>query len=162
MSLDKKIAEKVFLATKHSDFFSWLAVFGATKLIWLLAAAVFLWSLVTGRIVPVLLSVAFTWILQLAIAYLFNRHRPFQQNHEKPLMNLLWRTPSFPSGHTSLSCGMAAAVFAYDPLLGSLFFILAALIAFCRIAVGVHYVSDIIGGAVLGITVATFVTHFIL
>jgi undecaprenyl-diphosphatase len=162
MSLDKKIAEKIFLETKRSDFFSKLAVFGATKLIWFLAAAVSLWSIMAGRIVPVLLSVAFSWTFQLALAYLFNRHRPFQQNHEKPLINLLWRTPSFPSGHTSLSCVMAAGVFAYDPLWGGIFFVLAALIAFCRIAVGVHYVSDIIGGAVLGVTVAAFVSKLIL
>jgi len=161
MNLDKKIAESIFLAAKRSAVFSRLAVLGATKLIWLSGAAVFLWGILSGQIIPIILGVFFAWIMQLAVAYLFNRRRPFQQNHEKPLMELMWRTPSFPSGHTTLSCAMAAGVFVQDPVLGTVFFAAAALIAFCRIAVGVHYFSDIIGGAVLGIGVATLVARLI-
>lgn len=161
MSLDKKIAEKIFLAAKGSAFFSRLTVFGAVRLIWLMAFAVFLWGVLGGNLLPVVCSFLLSWALQLSVAFLLNRRRPFQQNHEKPLLRLLWQTPSFPSGHTTLSCAMAAAVFAQDPFWGGIFFVMAALVAFCRIAVGVHYVSDIIGGAILGIFVATFASVFI-
>jgi undecaprenyl-diphosphatase len=162
MNFDKKIAEKIFIATGHSPFFSRLAVLGATRAIWLLGAAIFLWAGWAGKIAPIFFAVFFAWLLQLAFAYLIDRHRPFQQNHQKPLMKLLWPTPSFPSGHTALSTAMAAAVFVQDPLWGSLFFVFAGLIAFCRIAVGVHYFSDIIGGAFLGIIVAVVVSRLIL
>lgn len=162
MSMDKIIAEKIFSTARGSAFFSRLTVFGAAWLIWLMAFAVFLWGALVGNLLSVACSFILSWVLQLAIAFLLNRRRPFQQNHEKPLLRLLWSTPSFPSGHTTLSCAMAAAVFAHDPFWGGIFFVMAALVAFCRIAVGVHYFSDIIGGAVLGISVAAVVSKFIL
>ncbi len=59
---------------------------------------------------------------------------------------------SFPSGHTAASFASAAAMF--RPLkkpYGLLLLILAALIAFSRIYVGIHYPTDILGGLVSGI-----------
>jgi undecaprenyl-diphosphatase len=40
-----------------------------------------------------------------------------------------------------------------------LFFLLAALIAFSRVYVGVHYPSDCIAGAVIGIVIGLFLTR---
>ncbi|MFH1089419.1 MAG: phosphatase PAP2 family protein [Candidatus Uhrbacteria bacterium] len=167
MQFDKKFAEKIFSMTKQSVGLSKLAIFGATKLIWLLAISILIWEISAKHLekhsaLALILGIGVAWIFQLASAYLLNRHRPFQQNHEKPLLQLMWRTPSFPSGHTTISCAMAAGVFAQDPVWGSIFFVLAALIALSRIAVGVHYFSDIIGGAVLGIGVATVVARLVL
>ncbi len=166
MQLDKKFAEKIFSLTKQSAGLSKLAIFGATKFVWLLAASVLLWEILAKHlekhsVLALVIGISIAWIFQLAIAYLLNRHRPFQQNHEKPLLELMWRTPSFPSGHTTISCALAAGVFVQDPVWGSVFFVLVALIALSRIAVGVHYFSDIIGGAVLGIGVATVVARLI-
>lgn len=158
MNLDKILSKKIFTVTKQSPLFSRLAIFGAEKLFWFLAIPALILSIVSGKFIVTFSTVILAWILQLAIAYLFSRRRPFEQDHAKPLMKLSWNTPAFPSGHTTISCAGAAAVFVYDPFWGSLFFVLSALVAFCRIAVGVHYFSDIFGGAVLGITVAVFVT----
>lgn len=59
---------------------------------------------------------------------------------------------SFPSGHTSSSFAAAAAICACLPKkYGIPAMILAALIGFSRLYVGVHYPTDVLAGAILGI-----------
>lgn len=58
---------------------------------------------------------------------------------------------SFPSGHTSSSFAFATAVFANNKKWGIAAYILAAVIGFSRIYLGVHYCTDVLAGAVLGI-----------
>ena len=63
--------------------------------------------------------------------------------------------PSFPSGHASTSFACAATLAWLTPLSPVALYALAALIAFSRVYVGVHYPLDVIGGAALGLGVAT-------
>ena len=58
---------------------------------------------------------------------------------------------SFPSGHTSSSFAFATAVFANNKKWGIAAYVLAALIGFSRIYLGVHYCTDVLAGAVVGI-----------
>ena len=58
---------------------------------------------------------------------------------------------SFPSGHTSSSFAFATAVFANNKKYGIAAYVLAAVIGFSRIYLGVHYCTDVLAGAVLGI-----------
>lgn len=59
---------------------------------------------------------------------------------------------SFPSGHTAVSFAIASALFRIDRRLGLAALLVALLVALGRIAVGVHFPSDIIGGIVIGIS----------
>lgn len=59
---------------------------------------------------------------------------------------------SFPSGHTQASFAAATAIFMYSKKYGLFAYILAALIAFSRMYLYVHFPTDIIGGMLLGIT----------
>ncbi|NTW10669.1 MAG: phosphatase PAP2 family protein [Chlorobiaceae bacterium] len=58
---------------------------------------------------------------------------------------------SFPSGHSATAFSAAAVFSILFPRFRFLFFSAAALIAFSRIAVGKHYVSDVIAGSFLGL-----------
>ena len=62
---------------------------------------------------------------------------------------------SFPSGHTATSFAAALVLARAVPERAWLFYVLAAAIGFSRIYVGVHYPLDVLGGALLGLLVAT-------
>ena len=58
---------------------------------------------------------------------------------------------SFPSGHASSGFAAAAAIYKSRPKrVGVPCIILAALLAWSRLYVGVHYPSEVIGGAIIG------------
>ena len=64
---------------------------------------------------------------------------------------------SFPSGHSTaafLFAGLAAVSF---PAWAMVFYVWASLVALSRVALGVHFPSDILAGALLGSGIAYFV-----
>ena len=62
---------------------------------------------------------------------------------------------SFPSGHTSSAFSVAVVMFMLMPKkYGVPALIVATLIAYSRLYVGVHYPSDVIGGLIIGILAA--------
>lgn len=63
-------------------------------------------------------------------------------------------TSSFPSGHTSMSFACAYVISRLAPRLTVFVYVLAALIGFSRIYVGVHFPLDVLAGAVAGLLVA--------
>ena len=78
------------------------------------------------------------------------RERP----HLRPLIDLP-ASSSFPSGHAATSFACAAVLAWLVPRLAVPAFVLAAAIGYSRIYVGVHYPLDVLGGAALGLAVAT-------
>ncbi len=65
---------------------------------------------------------------------------------------------SFPSGHTGASFASAVAIYRQIPKkFAVLFIVLAALIAFSRLYVGIHYPTDVLGGLVTGIGIGLIV-----
>ena len=61
---------------------------------------------------------------------------------------------SFPSGHTLHAVVFSLVVTAYYPALGWLVWPFTALVALSRLVLGLHYVSDVLVGALLGAAVA--------
>lgn len=89
------------------------------------------------------------------IADLVDRPRPFVA-HPTASHLLIARSsdPSFPSDHATFAFAIAVAVWGYDRELGVVFGVLAILLSAARVYVGTHYPGDVLGGAVLGATVA--------
>jgi undecaprenyl-diphosphatase len=83
------------------------------------------------------------------------RERPSQvYASPKPLVHAP-HDGSFPSGHATVSFACATILTFYAPRAAPGFFLLAAAIAWSRVYVGVHYPLDVLGGAVLGVAIAT-------
>ncbi|MBB2171716.1 phosphatase PAP2 family protein [Gluconacetobacter asukensis] len=62
---------------------------------------------------------------------------------------------SFPSDHATIFFGFACTINAVNPVAGVLAYILAFIFDFGRIYLGYHFLSDVIGGAALGIFCVT-------
>jgi undecaprenyl-diphosphatase len=58
--------------------------------------------------------------------------------------------PSFPSAHATFSFMMATLLALWFPRYRVIFFIVAGFIGWTRIYLGLHYPTDVIGGALLG------------
>ncbi len=68
---------------------------------------------------------------------------------------------SFPSGHTLHAVAFATVATYYFPQLGFGLFPFALLTAVSRIALGLHYPSDVLAGASIGMTIALLSFAFI-
>ena len=106
-----------------------------------------------------LTAAAMAMIANQAIAHLWARPRPFV-GHPALTHLLAARTtdPSFPSDHAAAAFAIAFAVLAFSGWAGGTFLAAATLIGVTRIALGVHYPSDVLAGALVGLGAATLVT----
>lgn len=84
------------------------------------------------------------------IKHIVKRKRPFYGDDDKELLISRPITYSFPSGHTASSFAVAAVFIKTDNAASLEIILLASLIAFSRIYLGVHYPSDVIGGGIIG------------
>lgn len=86
------------------------------------------------------------------IKRLVNRPRPFA-NSQIIVHQLLDYSSkySFPSGHALFFSALATVIFLINKKMGYWFIACAILISLTRIAVGIHYPSDILFGALIGI-----------
>lgn len=103
----------------------------------------------------VLAAVSLAFVIEQVIGFLWFRLRPFAAlEGVTKLADRLVTEKSFPSGHATFAFALAAAVALHDRTWGNVLLGLAALVAFGRVAAGVHYPSDVVAGAVVGLLAA--------
>ena len=95
------------------------------------------------------------------IRILAGRRRPFEVFD---LSNQLLTHSSgwaFPSTHAAFSFMLATFIFSLDNYWGRIAYVLATIVALCRIIGGVHWPSDVLAGAILGTATVFLVRRFL-
>ena len=140
-------------------FFSAIGYFGG---IWAVIAIVMAaWA---PRLRPIAFQVLVALLLtqgvvDLGVKPFVARPRPFVTTITTRVVGH-YRPPtySFPSGHAALSFASATVLAFGVPRWKAFWFALAALIAFSRVYIGVHYPLDVTCGALLGVAVGVLVS----
>ena len=135
--------------------FPWLGSIGFWAVILALMSFIFLMNNKKQWILPVwismILSAIFVYILKLA----FIRVRPFEALDIENLLSADgW---SFPSGHATAVFSMWAMLDKEFSRLKWWWLAFAVLVAFSRLYTGVHYLTDVVAGALIGYTISLLV-----
>ena len=174
LQIDFRVSQSLFNLLPHNqlffNFFSFMSLVGSYAIIWLVILAILVYFEAIEHkdfIVIFFASLLLTFLLvEYPMKNYFKRERPINYYlNNNPKLLLLWTNSeveappqdySFPSGHTAIAF-CAATVLSYylskKSLKISIFF-LAALIAYSRIYLGVHFLGDILGGVFVGCGIA--------
>jgi undecaprenyl-diphosphatase len=105
--------------------------------------------------VAALLSAGLALAVGKVISELVDRARPFVADpHGVHLFSSHAADPGFPSDHATGAFAVAMAIWLRNRRLGTVALIAAAVLSVGRVAIGVHYPSDVVAGAILGCAAA--------
>lgn len=149
-----------FLQTLHNPVLDWIMIFftnlGEYGAIWILTAIALLCFRKYRRYgILMLLSMLVTFLIgEIGLKNLIMRERPLIADPTVQQLIPLPSGSSFPSGHTASSFTAAWILWKANRKLGAAGLTLAACIMCSRLYLFVHYPTDVLGGAVLGIACA--------
>ena len=139
----------------------WLDVLGtffAEYFLYLLLLALFIfllkdfkkyWRMVAESLIA---AVFVRFVVVEIMRRVFFRPRPFVYHNVHLLLpSVSANEAAFPSGHASFCFALSTIIYGYNKKAGVFFYIGSFLIVIARVFVGVHWPSDILAGAVLGI-----------
>lgn len=138
-----------------------LTLLGSGGAIWLLAAAIMLCTKKYRRQGVILLAGLAVGVLvgNVCLKNLIARPRPCWLDDSVKLLTSMPTDYSFPSGHTLSSVIGATVLTKTNRRFGWAAIPLAVIIAFSRLYLFVHYPSDILAGAVLGVVIGLAVYY---
>ncbi len=160
IALDARLTDKLRIAEQpgplrllaaflaHSgDSWSWMV--GLAILWWL---GQYYWK---SRAVVLMIAILVTAMLVFLVKWLFKRRRPEGE------WGKFYRSTdphSFPSGHAVRSVMLAVIMLGLGPLwLGLVLLIWAPLVGLARVAMGLHYLSDVLAGMLMGLLIGAVV-----
>jgi undecaprenyl-diphosphatase len=135
------------LTDLNHNFFVQTLYLPALLIMWLVFSRIPAWPRILGLALSLSAS---DWIPHHLIKPYFQRHRPQDLGLDVILRTHLHYGYSFPSIHAMNVFAAAAFLSTFYPRARSLFYLMAVLVAFSRIYVGVHFPSDVLCGAILG------------
>lgn len=131
-----------------------VAVFCAEPLVWLMLAWYVFAFVVVKRgwireFLAVALGAGMVYLTNAAVSLWWYRPRPFLFDVTERLVRVSAGSKSFPSDHASIAFFFAYLLVAHRRSWWPAY-ILASLVALGRVGVGVHYPSDVLAGAAVG------------
>lgn len=164
-SRELKILDWIYnnLRSKSIDkVMHFLSMTGNFGIIWFAAAATFYFANIDQQAaLSILIAMGISLLfVNLFLKNLAKRPRPYEVRGE--MRNIIIREPkdySFPSGHTFSSFAAATTIVHFSPKLGFAAMVYAAGIAFSRLYLYVHYISDVLTSAVLGVSAGLLVSY---
>ena len=138
-----------------------LTLLGSGGAVWLLAAAIMLCTKKYCRQGMILLAALVVGVLvgNVCLKNLIARPRPCWLDDSVKLLISSPTDYSFPSGHTLSSVVGATVLTKTDRRFGWAAIPIAVIIAFSRLYLFVHYPSDILAGAILGVAIGLVAYH---
>lgn len=157
LQLDAHLSDKMRVAEKPGALRSLAVFFAHSGDSWFWGAALILLWLFSNSFwrkweVVEFVGISLLAALVMAIKFLVRRRRP-----EGEWGGIYRNTDphSFPSGHAARAFLIAVIGTALGPSwLAVVLWLWAPLVALARVAMGVHYLSDVIAGAILGVLIA--------
>lgn len=140
----------------HNDWLDSVMIFFSTigngGLVWILMSIILVIIPRTRKCgLAVMASMALTFLLgNVILKNLIARPRPCMVDKSVAMLIPCPPDYSFTSGHTANSFSAAVIIYAYYHRAGIAALLVAAIIAFSRMYLFVHYPTDILGGIILG------------
>lgn len=140
-----------------NKFFVFVTKLGDAGFIWIVISFILVCKKKTRKIGVMCLTalICSLFVNNLILKNLVTRMRPF--NHNEQLVPMIDKPTdySFPSGHTASSFSAGILLYRhFKKPYGIVVMVLASLIAFSRLYLGVHYPSDVLVGMISGIFMA--------
>lgn len=157
-----------FIASLRNEAFDYLLLsvsfMGNNFILFFFLTSLFLWTERKRRwILPLWLSSFLTAMVCYIAKILVARPRPFQKGLAVLQIDFYFIRNNFNTWNFSFPSFQAALVFSALPLLNKEFrkfryiwIFFACLVAFSRVYFGVHYLSDVIAGAIIGYLIGLF------
>jgi len=131
----------------------WYSRAGNYGLFWVgLAAAAWIAGAGSGRgmFIVTLMFVYPTLLVNFIVKLIVGRQRPVSDDPRLAPLVRVPSSPSFPSSHAAMSFAAAAAMTFYYSALAPVFYLLAFVMSWTRVYLGIHYPSDVIAGMATG------------
>ncbi|MCX6746908.1 MAG: phosphatase PAP2 family protein [Candidatus Pacearchaeota archaeon] len=137
-------------------FFIWITLASSEIVIFFVLTTFFIWKEKKRRwIAPLWLSLGTSAVISFMLKITIQRQRPYQLNLVSLLSSLqeashsIWNF-SFPSSHAMIAFSAIPIISEQFPKLKYIWIGFAILICFSRLYFGLHFLSDVLAGALIG------------
>ncbi len=154
---DSEIVKAISLIKNNfiNNFFLGINFISSEVIIFLLVIILFLWKKNKRKwILPIIFTVGLSAVISFLLKVIVQRQRPFQLGIISLMSNLessysVWNF-SFPSSHAILAFAVLPFLSKEYPKFKYVWIIFAGLIAFSRVYLGLHFLSDVLIGGIIG------------
>jgi len=159
LSVDSQITDFINHIIPHTTvfntLFSFLSLKGDSIVIWLLLLliTVIFNKKMNYKFIFLFFLVFLTtmFINDILLKNIFQRARPIVSSSSCPL------NFSFPSGHSACAFALAYVFSSFDKKRKCFYYLISVLIAFSRIYLYCHFISDVVIGAIIGLIIAKII-----